>query len=329
MTTVVTGAAGHIGGNLVRELVAQGRSVRALVYRDRRAIEGLDVEVVIADLLDRESLSRAFAGADTVYHLAGRIVIYGCDEEQVHAVNVLGTRNVVETCLDLGVKRLVHFSSIHAVAQEPLDRPLDEGRPLADTGPCLLYDRTKALGQKEVMAGVDRGLDAVIVSPGGVMGPHDYKPSHIGEMLLSLHDRRIPALVPGGFTWVDVRDAVQGAIAAEERGRTGEAYLLGGEWVSILDLSRWVAELTGARTPQTVLPMWLARVGAPFVTGYARLRGRRPLFTAESLSVIAGNTRMNCDKAKRELNFLPRPVRETVEDTLLWFSEAGMLKNGS
>jgi len=327
MTVVVTGASGHIGGNLVRRLLDKGRPVRAVVHKDTRALEGLDVERVSASLQDGESLKRAFDGAEVVYHLAARIVISAANEDEVYAVNVKGVRNVVEACEQAGVRRLVHFSSIHALAQKPVDEPLDESRPLADSGPCLLYDRTKALGQKEVLAGVQRGLDAVIINCGAVLGRNDFKPSHQGEMLLGLYHRSIPALVPGGYTWVDVRDVVDGALAAEEKGKTGESYLLTGEWLSMLELSELVAEVTGAKTPRMVFPMFLAKIGAPFVTGWARLRKQRPLFTSESLSVLSGNTRMSHAKAARELGFNPRPLRETIEDTFAWFEQTGKLKN--
>lgn len=327
MTVVVTGASGHIGGNLVRKLLEEGRDVRAMVHRDTRAIDGIDVKRVSASLQDVDSLVRAFEGAQVVYHLAARIVISAADEDEVHAVNVQGVRNVLDACEQTGVRRLVHFSSIHALAQKPVDRPLDESRALADTGPCLLYDRTKALGQREVLAGVQRGIDAVIINCGAVLGRNDFRPSHQGEMLLGLYHRRIPALVPGGYTWVDVRDVVDGALAVEEKGKTGESYLLTGEWISMLDLSKMVGEVTGAKTPRLVLPMFLARIGAPFVTGYARLRKQRPLFTSESLSVLRGNTRMSHDKAARELGFCPRPLRETIEDAFAWFDQAGELSN--
>jgi len=325
MTVVVTGASGHIGGNLVRGLMEKGRDVRAVVHQDTRAIDGLDVERVSASVKDVDSLVRAFEGADVVYHLAARIVISAADEDEVHAVNVQGVRNVLDACERAGVRRLVHFSSIHALAQKPVDEPLDETRPLADTGPCLLYDRTKALGQREVLAGVERGIDAVIINCGAVLGRCDFRPSHQGEMLLGLYHRRIPALVPGGYTWVDVRDVVEGAMVVEEKGKTGESYLLTGEWISMLGLSEMVGEVTGAKTPRTVLPMFLAKIGAPFVTGYARLRKQRPLFTSESLSVLSGNTRMSHAKAARELGFNPRPLRETIEDTFAWFEQAGEL----
>src|SRR5262245_3655090 len=244
---VITGASGHIGANLVRALVERGIRPRVLVHDDRRALEGLDVETIAGDVLDPASLAAAFDAADIVYHLAARISIVGSDELQTRAVNVEGTRNVVKVCLRARGGRLVHFSSIHALSTQPVDEPVDETRPLTGHAPAPHYDRSKADGEREVLAGVARGLDAVILNPTGVIGPHDYGPSHMGEVFLDLFHRRLPGLVVGGFDWVDARDVVAGALAAADRGRCGERYLLSGHRATIHELALLVEELTGRR----------------------------------------------------------------------------------
>ena len=162
---VVTGAAGHLGGCLVRALSADGHDVRALVHRDRRALEGLDVEVIDGDVADGGSLRRAFSGADVVYHTAAFISISMGDHQRLHQVNVLGTRNVVEACLHCGVKRLVHVSSIEVLEDKPLSVPVDEARPLIQGPSSPPYARSKAAGERQVMGGIIRGLDAVILYP--------------------------------------------------------------------------------------------------------------------------------------------------------------------
>ena len=148
MTVVVTGASGHLGINLVRALVADKRPVRVLVHVNHKTLEGLGVEIVQGNVSDIESLNRAFDGADVVYHLAGRISLLKSDWPLVEKVNVLGTRNVIEACRRTGVKRLVHFSSIHALQQEPLDTPVNESRPLVEGSKYPPYDRSKAAGQR-------------------------------------------------------------------------------------------------------------------------------------------------------------------------------------
>jgi dihydroflavonol-4-reductase len=322
---VVTGAAGHAGANLVRALVAQGRPVRALVHLDREALEGLDIEVVTGDICDLDSLLKAFEGAEVVYHLAARISISTDPWSLLEAVNITGTRNVVEACLRCGVRRLVHFSSIHTLTDTAADIPVDESNPLVASRRYPPYDRSKAAAEGEVRRGIERGLDAVIISPTAIVGPHDYKPSHFGEALLKLANGQLPALVSGGFDWVDARDVVQGAMRAEEIAPTGAKYILSGHWLSLRDVAKMAAELTGVKAPRSVFPMWLARIGAPFVTAFDRLARRRPLYTSVSLQALRGHRHISHQKATRELDYHPRPFRETLIDTLKWFEAAGKL----
>jgi len=325
MTVVVTGANGHIGANLVRALLVRGRQVRALIHRDREAIEGLDVETVEGDICDLESLCRVFNNADVVYHLAANISLSMYSWSTLEATNVVGTRNVVEACYHCNVQRLVHFSTIHALKQEPLDLPVDESRPLVDSRNCPPYDRSKANGEKEVRRGIEKGLDAVIINPTGIIGPHDYQPSHFGEVLLTLAQGKLPGLVAGGFNWVDVRDVVEGAIRAEEKAVTGARYILSGHWVSLPDLAAVVAEFTGVPAPNFVCPLWLASVGAPLVTAVDYLTGRRPLYTRVSIRALYSNRDVSHEKATRELGYQPRPIRQTILDTLRWFEGVGQL----
>ena len=325
MTALVTGAAGHLGGNLVRSLLERGRKVRALVFKDRRTLEGLDVETVQGDVLDRAAMMRACDGAEVVFHLAARISITSGERRLVDAVNIEGTRNVVEARVDTpSVRRLVHASSIHAFCQEPLDEVIDETRPLADSGACPDYDRSKARGERVVQEAVARGLDAVIAVPGAVLGPFDYKPSHMGQVLLALYRRRMPALVPGGYNWVDARDVAEGILAVEQRGRTGEKYLLTGSWASMRELARIVEDVSGRRAPRVTVPLWMASLAGPFAEAWGKHTGTRPLFTAEAVRVLQGNSRFSHDKASRELGYEPRPIERTVADTVEWFVRAGM-----
>jgi len=325
MTVVVTGASGHVGANLIRALLAQGRPTRALLHRDRRAIDGLKVETVEGDICDLHSLCQAFDGADTVYHLAANISLLMSAWPRLHAVNVIGTQNVVEACLRCGVRRLVHFSSIHALVPKPSDAPVDELRPLVESSNCPPYDRSKAASEKEVRKGIERGLDAVIISPTAIVGPHDYQLSHFGAVLLALANHKLPALVAGGFDWVDVRDVVEGAMQAEERAQCGAKYLLSGHWVSIQDVAVMVTEVTGAPVPGFVCPTWLARIGAPMVTAYNRILGRRPLYTSYSIKTLRTNQSISHQRATHEFGYHPRPFRETLFDTLRWFEQTGQL----
>jgi dihydroflavonol-4-reductase len=325
MTVVVTGACGHIGANLVRALIDNGRPVRSLVHVHNRGLYRLDTELVQGDVLDPESLYRAFEGAEVVYHLAGCISLSMGDWPQLEAVNVVGTRNVVEACLRSGVKRLVHFSSIHALQSEPFSVPVDETRPLSESPDFPPYDRSKALSEREVRRGIEKGLDAVILNPTAIIGPHDYEPSYLGRALLDIARGKLPALVTGGYDWVDVRDVVQGAISAEEKGTGGERYLLSGHWVSLVDIAEMVSEITGTSPTRLTLPLWLARLGVPVVAGLSKITGKTPLYTSFSLRALKSNRHVNHQKASDELGYEPRPFRESLTDTLRWFQENGQL----
>jgi len=325
MTVVVTGAAGHAGANIVRALLAQGRPTRALVHVDRKALEGLELEVVGSDVCNLESLVYSFEGAEVVYHLAAHISLLKDEWPLLESVNVIGTRNVVEACLRCGVRRLVHFSSINAMTQEPKDLPIDESYPLAESRSCLPYDYSKAAAEQEVRKGLEKGLDAVIIRPTAIIGPHDYRPSHFGEALLRLANGKLPALVSGGFDWVDVRDVIKGAMRAEEQAPTGARYILSGHWVSLHDVAMLVEQLIGVPAPGFVCPVWLARIGAPLITAFDRLAGRRPLYTSISLQTLRSNRNVNHQRATQELDYHPRPFRETLFDALRWFEEMGWL----
>jgi dihydroflavonol-4-reductase len=324
MKTLVTGAAGHIGANLVRELIKEKRTVRALVRDDRRGVEGLDLEVVRGDLLEYQSLVKAVKECDSVFHLAASISIMGDKSGAVFRTNVEGTQNIVRACLERDVKRLVHFSSIHAFSRHPLDLPIDESRDPADSR-FPAYDRSKALGNREVKEGIEKGLDAVIVAPTAVLGPHDFKPSRMGTVLIKIYQRRFPALVAGGYDWVDVRDVVRGALAAEKSARCGSEYILSGEWASVRRLAELVETVSGEQPPRFTCPQWLARAAAPFSEKLCKVLDKRPLFTGEALLSLRSHRHINREKAEKELGYMPRPLEETVKETLAWFERKGML----
>jgi dihydroflavonol-4-reductase len=325
MRVVVTGAAGHIGDNLVRALLARGTLVRVLIHQDRRALEGLEVEGSEGDVRDLVSLQRAFQGAEVVYHLAAHISLLMAESPFLESVNVLGTRNVVEACFCCGVQRLVHFSSIHALQQDLLDVPIDETCPLAESERYPPYDRSKAAGEREVQKGIEHGLDAIILRPTAVVGPYDFRPSHFGQVLLALAHRELSALIQGGYDWVDARDVVEGTLKAADTAPKGAKYLLSGHWRSIREVADAVERITGVRAPRWAFPTWLAQLGAPLATAYARQKGRRPLYTRASVIALCANRTMSHERATRDLGYHPRPFQATMKDTLRWFAESGRL----
>jgi len=325
LISVVTGAAGHVGVNLVRALVDRGETVRVLCHRSQQGIEDCGAEVCHGDICQPESLTAAFVDADVVYHLAAHISLLGNAWAELERINVVGTRHVVEACLDARVSRLVHFSSIHALDPVPLDEMIDETRPRVCLPDAAPYDRSKSLAELEVEYGLARGLNAVTINPTGIIGPGDYRPSHMGAAILSLARGRMPVLVNAGFNWVDVRDVAQAAITAAEVAPFGSRYIISGHWRNLSEIAAAVARVTGGRVPRLVSPYWLARLAAPLVSRLDRLLGRRPLFTPFSLETLNQHRHVSHDKATRELSYHPRPFEQTVADALYWFRDNGYL----
>ena len=298
--------------------------MRCLVRDDVRALEGLPVELVRGDVSDPETLKLAFEGAGSVFHLAARISIAGDEGGLVERVNVDGVRNVVEACRARKVARLDHFSSIHALHDRGDGDAIDEDADPADLETLPAYDRSKAAGERIVREAVARGFNAVIVNPTAILGPHDEKPSRMGRVLLNLARRRMPALVSGGYNWVDARDVAQGAIAAERQGRAGERYLLSGTWKTVGEIARIVQACGGRRPPRITLPLVAAAAVAPLALLGARLVGAEPLFTPDSIRALRFHRNIIPRNSIADLAWAPRPIEVTIADTLAWFRSKGM-----
>jgi dihydroflavonol-4-reductase len=324
---LVTGASGLVGGNLVRALLAQGRPVRALVHHDRRALDGLKVETIRADLTDPASLQAAFRGVQVVYHLASTISISMEHADQVERVNVVGTRNVIEACLKNDVRRLLHFGSIHSYDHAPFDQPMDEDRPLLTGSHIPPYERSKAQADLEVRNALERGLDTVILIPTAIAGPYDFRPSYLGQALQLLASGRIPAIVHGGYDWVDVRDVVAGAIAAERLAPRGGRYILSGHWHSLREVAQFTAQVSGRPAPRFVVPIGLAEFAQPIMATLAQVSGTQPIYTRPMLHAMKSNHHILHARATRDLGYSPRPFQETIADTLKWFGENPLEKS--
>ncbi len=328
---IVTGASGLVGSNLVRALAHNNLPVRAVIHHDRRGLDGLPVEWIKADINDPSSLEKAFKGGDVVYHLAGLITLDMTSWKQVEQINVQGTRNVVDACMKCGVKRLVYFSSIHALDQEPLGIPVDENRPLAEASHFPPYDRSKAEAENVVHAGINKGLDAVIVRPTAIIGPNDFKPSFLGQAIIRMAKGTIPAMVTGGFDWVDARDVAEGAIQAAQHGVSRESYLLSGHWQSLRSMAETITRVTGKKPSPITVPLWLAYAFAPVMAATAKFSNSEPLYTRVMLRALHSNRQISHAKAAETFGYNPRPFDQTIADTIRWFDEHGYMnqkKNG-
>jgi dihydroflavonol-4-reductase len=326
---LVTGATGHIGNVLVRKLLDQGEKVRALIWRgeDTRHLKGLDVEQVQGDVLDPASLEPALRGIETVYHLAGLISIMPGRNPLVWRVNVEGTRNMLEAARRAGIRRLIYTSSIHAIARAPHGVTMDESLGFDQNNPYGEYDRSKAAASLEVQEASGYGLDAVIVCPTGVIGPYDFRGSEMGEVIRNAAEARPMFYVTGAYDFVDVRDVVSGLIAASERGRRGESYILSGQRLTVRYLLETVREVTGKAFASIKIPFSLAELAARYTPWYYRRTKVKPRFTPYSLEVLQSNSDISCKKAMMELGYKSRPIYESIADTARWFLENRIIKS--
>ncbi len=262
-------------------------------------------------------------GVDLVYHLAAKIDLRPKKDPMMIPINVDGTRVVIEACLSRGV-RMVHTSSHHAVEREPLDQPLTEERPLALHEKCD-YHRSKAIGESLVLDACQVGLDAVIVNPGSMIGPHDYEPSLIGAALLDIYFGRVPVLLDLLSDYVDVRDVADGMISAARQGRRGERYFLTGEVIPIMEMVSVYHEVTGAKVPKRALPLWVGWGLVPLARVGSALTGTDPFITPDMLRAAVSNEVVSSEKARRELNYSTRPLRDSLADAVGFFEQQGWL----
>jgi dihydroflavonol-4-reductase len=321
---LVTGGGGRLGNVLVRRLLQNGQRVRVLEPgRRSESLHGLEIDFVSGSVLDVADVSQAAEGVDVVYHLAAKIDLRPKKDPMMYSINVDGTRNVVDACLSRGL-RLVHTSSHHALVREPLDQPLTEDKPLALDEKCE-YHRSKAVGETIVLDACGRGLNAVIVNPGSLIGPFDFEPSMIGAALIDMYFGRVPILLDLLSDYVDVRDVADGMIAAAKLGRRGERYFLTGEVVPIVDMVSVYGELTGAKVPTRALPLWVGWVVLPFALARSAITDKDPFITADMLRASVSNKVVSHDKATRELGFSVRPLRESLRDAVAWYRERGWL----
>ena len=324
MQISVTGASGHIGNTLCRMLIKNGHQVKALIHRFDKSLEGLQIEKIYGDILNQESVNALIEHADYVFHTAAIISIGKNPKEKIFHTNIEGTRNIIEACRKQKIRRLIHFSSVDALRISASDATLDENTPLAGEE-AFFYNQSKAAGEKLVSDACHQGLNAVILSPSSVIGPYDFVPSLAGQMIIKLAAGKLPFVVRGGYHWVDVRDVAIAAVNAMDSGQTGKRYLLSSQWLSLSDVAEIICQKMKRRKP-VLVPYFLARSGLPFINLYSRLTGKETLYTRESLNLVTHSPKtIDAQNAILELEFRPRPVKETIIDTLQWFMENGYI----
>ena len=322
MKAFVTGGSGHVGGNLVRELLSRGYQVDCLVRSDTRALDNLDVKLVKGDMLNPKEIAPLMTDSDIVFHSAAFVAVEKIQEDLMHKINVEGSRSIATAAVESGVKKMIHFSSVHAFEQQPTSESLVETRPLVTDPKALPYDRTKAEAQKVVLGYRDQGLEVNVIHPTGIIGPYDFKPSRMGEVLRDITNGNMPFAINNGFNWVDVRDVVKSAVNCVDMGVDGQNYILPGHWASIPHLSTMIKRITGNRTHLVSVPFWMAYLALPFASVSSRISGKRPSFSRGSLQALA----IQCKNipgtlANEHLDHQPRPLLDTIDDTVSWLTQ--------
>jgi dihydroflavonol-4-reductase len=322
MPTLVTGATGLLGNNVVRLLLERGESVRVLTRdnSDPRPLKNLDVEIVHGDVRDAESVRRACAGCQRVVHSAAYVHIGWSAVELARAINVEGTRHVAEAALAAGA-RMVHVSTVDTLGLGSRDKPADEETSLGEKVP-FTYVVTKREAEQLVSQYVQQGLNASIVNPGFMLGPWDWKPSS-GRMLLQVGKRFTPFAPTGGMTLCDVRDVAAGILAAFERGEAGRRYILGGHCMLFFDAWKLFAEVAGSRGPKMKAGPLLRWIGGAGGDLWGKLTGREPDLNSAAARASSDFHYYSSARAESELGYHTRPARETVQDAWQWFKHHG------
>ena len=320
---LVTGATGFVGANVARELLREGATVRVLARPngDRRAIEGLAVEISEGDLVDPASIRQAVQGARMVFHVAADYRLWAPRPEEIYRANVEGTRAVLQAAADAGVKRVVYTSSVGALGIPKDGSPGTEESPVTLADMVGDYKRSKFLAEQVALDFARRGLPVVVVNPSAPVGPWDVKPTPTGQMIVDFMRGRMVATLDTGLNIVHVRDVARGHVLAAERGKPGERYILGHARgnLSLAEIFRLLAGITGGRAPRFRVPYALAWCGAAVCEGFSRVTGRPPAVPLTAVRMARKRMYFSPAKAVRDLGLPQTEPREALADAVAWF----------
>jgi len=319
LLVAVTGASGLVGANLCRTLLSSDHQVRALVRKDDRAISKLELEIVVGDILQKKTLEKLVCGVEIVFHAAAKISISGDPAGLVHQINVEGTRNILSVSQAACVKRFIHFSSIEVFDTSQATEKLDETCHKIATGSA--YAKSKLLAE-EIINAESKNLQTIILNPTGIIGPFDFKQSFMSQTILKMAEGKLPALIKGGFNWVDVRDVCAAAVKAATTSTVSPQYILSGNWCSFEQMAETVNRVAGLKNRKIAFPIWTAKLGLPFIKLLSSIKKQPALYTKESLAVVKNSHRkINSSLATEELAFFPRPLEDTILNTYTWLVE--------
>ena len=326
---LVTGASGFIGSAVARCLLLSGHAVRALVRPTSSRLNLADprLEIVEGDVSDANSIARAVTGVRYLFHVAADYRLWARHPQDIVRTNVEGTRTVMSAALAAGVERIVYTSSVATLASRPNHEPSDETLPLAAEDAVGAYKYSKVVAERLVESMVaERKLPAVIVNPSTPIGPGDVRPTPTGRIIVEAASGRMPAYVDTGLNLVHVEDVAAGHVAALQKGRIGERYILGGQDVLLGDMLREIARQIGRPPPRLRLPRQLIFPIAYGAEAIAHFTGREPFVTTTGLKLAKDHMFFSSARAARELGYAARPYGEAIADAIGWFRDHGYVK---
>lgn len=321
---LLTGAAGFLGNNVAKQLIEMGNAVRGLVLKGDLAVSHIpeEVEICYGDLTDKESLRKFFeTDAEEVVciHCASIVYLKEDPSKLVYNVNVMGTQNIIDLCLERNVKKLVYVSSTGTVAELPHGQKMGEPSTFELEKIVGYYGKTKAMATQLVFDAVkERGLKASVVYPTGICGPNDYAGGPVSTFITQFCRGEMKMGVPGSFNSVDVRDLAAATISCVEHGRIGEGYILGNDVVEMDEMMRYIGEANGGMKIPRILPMSVTKIMVKLGVWLGKMTGKEPLFTELMLYNLVRNNDFDSSKAKREIGYKTRPFAGTIYDEVQW-----------
>lgn len=325
MTTLVTGATGFIGANVVRALLAEGAAVRVLTRygSDMRNLAGLPVEIVHGDVRAPVSLRAALEGCHTLYHVAAYYSLWTRFPDDLYSTNVQGTKHLFQAALEASIQKVVYTSSVATIGLPADDTPGDESLFLDPEQAIGHYKRSKILAEQAALAFCAQGLPVVIVNPTAPIGPWDIKPTPTGKIIVDFLQRKMPGYMETGLNLVDVRDVARGHLLAAQHGKVGERYILGCQNMSLRDILLLASEISGMPAPRWRVPYRLALALGYACAGLTYLTGKPPLVPLDGVRMARRPMYFSAQKAVQELGLPQSPLDEAMRQAVEWFREYG------
>lgn len=320
MKVAVTGASGHLGYSIVKELLNRNITPKILIHRNNPFKENSNVEFHKGSMLEKDDIAQLVEGCDYIIHCAAVVSIGGDKEGDMYGDNLKGIRNILEVAKEKQLKRVVHMSSIHVYHVDKGDQTITEETPYIPDSVAYLYEKSKRDAQQLCIEYSKNGLEVVILNPTSVYGAPDHAKSRQNIAVCDLYNNKYPFLFKGGYDWVDVRDVAHASVNALSMGRSGHAYLLSGYYLTIKDLSKAVSSVKDKYIPCFELPVGLVRAFVPFIGLYSKIMKQEPLLSHEAIDILLTSPKkIDSQKAKTELQFTNRPVEETIAGIIEFF----------